>query len=83
MIQLNQLQWRDFLTQPNPVATALMAKMQIGSAERPRVKAECLRLRVTLRLDPVRMQLISGFVDNYLKLTPEEETAFTLEDRSD
>ncbi|MBE9078496.1 DUF4351 domain-containing protein [Romeria aff. gracilis LEGE 07310] len=79
VIQLNQLHWRDFLSQPNPVATALMAKMQIAPAERPRVKAECLRLLVTLRLDPARMQLISGFVDTYLKLTPEEETAFTLE----
>ncbi|MCC5619634.1 Rpn family recombination-promoting nuclease/putative transposase, partial [Nostoc sp. CHAB 5836] len=28
-IQLNRLNWRDFLTQPNPVAAALMAKMNI------------------------------------------------------
>jgi hypothetical protein len=29
-IQLNHLNWRDFLTQPNPVAAALMAKMETG-----------------------------------------------------
>jgi predicted transposase YdaD len=79
VIQLNQLNWRDFLRQPNPVAAALMAKMQIDPADRPRVKAECLRLLVTLRLDPARMQLISGFVDTYLTLTPDEETTFNLE----
>lgn len=79
MIQLNRLNWRDFLDRPNPVATALMAKMNIAPVDRPRVKAQCLRLLVTLKLDPARMQLISGFVDTYLKLTPEEETTFTLE----
>ncbi len=50
-IQLNQLSWRDYLTQQNPVAVALMAKMNIPTSERPQVKAECLRLLTTLRLD--------------------------------
>ena len=79
VIQLNRLHWRDFLDHPNPVATALMAKMNIAIEDRPKAKAQCLRLLVTLKLDPARMQLISGFVDTYLKLTPEEETAFTME----
>ncbi len=78
-IQLNRLNWRDFLNQPNPIASALMAKMQIKPEERPQVKAQCLRLLVTLRLDPSRMQLISGFVDTYLNLTQEEEEAFQRE----
>lgn len=76
VLQLNQLHWRDFLTQSNPVASALMAKMQIAPGDRPKVKAECLRLLVTLKLDPARMQLISGFVDTYLTLTPAEESVF-------
>ncbi|MFN6571608.1 Rpn family recombination-promoting nuclease/putative transposase [Dendronalium sp. ChiSLP03b] len=75
-IQLNRLSWRDFLTQPNPVAAALMSKMNIPQPERPQVKAECLRLLATLRLDPARMQLISGFVDTYLRLDTAEEQAF-------
>jgi hypothetical protein len=78
-IQLNRLNWRDFLNQPNPVASALMAKMQIEPEERPQVKAQCLRLLVTLKLDPSRMQLISGFVDTYLNLTQEEEEVFARE----
>lgn len=76
VIQLNCLNWRDYLGQANPVASALMAKMQISPQDRPKVKAECLRLLVTLRLDPARMQLISGFVDTYLTLTESEEQAF-------
>jgi hypothetical protein len=78
-LQLNRLNWRDFLNQPNPVASALMAKMRIKPEERPQVKAQCLRLLVTLRLDPSRLQLISGFVDTYLNLTQEEEDLFARE----
>jgi hypothetical protein len=76
IIQLNRLNWRDYLGQANPVASALMAKMQIAPIDRPKVKAQCLRLLVTLRLDPARMQLISGFVDTYLDLTELEERLF-------
>lgn len=75
-IQLNQLSWRDYLTQRNPVAAALMSKMNIAPSERPRVKAECLRLLLTLQLDPARMQLISGFVDTYLRLNAQEKQVF-------
>lgn len=73
VIQLNRLNWRDFIRQQNPVATALMAKMNIAPAERRQVKLECLRLMATLKLDPARMQLISGFVDTYLKLNRQEQ----------
>ena len=73
VIQLNQLNWRDFVQQPNPVASALMAKMNIEPSDRRRVKLECLRLLATLRLDPAKMQLISGFIDTYLRLSSEEE----------
>lgn len=76
VVQLNRLNWRDFLQHHNPVAAALMAKMKIDRRDRPTVKAECLRLLVTLKLDPARMQLISGFVDTYLNLDPQEESLF-------
>ena len=76
VLQLNRLNWRDFLNQHNPIASALMARMQIAPKDRPRVKAECLRLLVTLKLDPAKMQLISGFVDVYLNLDEAEEQIF-------
>lgn len=76
VVQLNRLSWRDFVNTPNPVASALMAKMQIAPADRWRVKWECLRLLATLRLDRARMRLISGFVDQYLRLSREENARF-------
>jgi hypothetical protein len=79
VVQLNRLNWRDFLNQRNPVASALMAKMQIAPEDRPKVKAQCLRLLVTLRLDPAKMQLISGFIDTYLNLNESEEQVFQSE----
>lgn len=75
-IQLNRLSWRDYLSQRNPVAAALMAKMHIDPADRPKVKAECLRLLATLKLDPARTRLISGFVDTYLTLSETEVQVF-------
>jgi hypothetical protein len=76
VIQLNRLRWRDFVRRPNPIASALMAKMAIAPADRPRVKLECLRLLATLRLDPARTRLISGFIDTYLQLNAHEATQF-------
>jgi len=78
-IQLNRLNWRDYLNQANPVASALMAKMMIAEKDRPKVKAECMRLLAKLKLNPARMQLISGFVDTYLKLNQIEEIEFKKE----
>jgi hypothetical protein len=76
LIQLNQLNWRDFLQQENPVAAALMAKMKIEPQDRRRVKYECLRLLATLKLNPAKMKLISGFIDTYLRLNAEEARLF-------
>jgi predicted transposase/invertase (TIGR01784 family) len=81
VVQLNQFNWRDFINQRNPLASALMAKMKIDRKDRPKVKAECLRLLVTLKLDPARMQLISGFVDTYLRLNKSETREFESEVR--
>jgi hypothetical protein len=79
VIQLNRLNWRDFVRSHNPMASALMARMSIAREDRPRVKLECLRLLATLRLDHAKMQLIAGFVDAYLRLNAEEEQTFRRE----
>jgi Domain of unknown function (DUF4351)/Putative transposase, YhgA-like len=79
VIQLNRLDWRDFLNRPNPVAAALMSKMRIAPKDRAKVKAECLRLLVTLKLDPAKNRLISKFVDTYLRLNRQEEQVFQAE----
>ena len=79
VIQLNRLNWRDFVRKSNPVASALMAKMKIAPEDRPRVKLECIRLLTSLTLDSARMHMIAGFVDSYLRLDDEEEHAYQIE----
>ncbi len=37
IVQLNRLDWHDFLKQKNPIAAALMAKMKIALGDRPKV----------------------------------------------
>ena len=71
-VQLNQLEWSDFVKNPNPLASALMARMKIGKRDRPRVKLECFRLLATLSLDAAKSELISHFVNSYLALNPQE-----------
>ena len=53
-----------------------MAKMKVAERDRPRVKLECLRLMLTLKLDRARMRLIASFVDTYLSLNEAEEGRF-------
>ncbi len=72
VIQLNRLDWRDYLTKDNPAASALMAKMGIKTADRVTAKKECLRMIARLKLDPARTHLLGGFVDSYLRLLAEE-----------
>jgi predicted transposase YdaD len=73
VVQLNRLNWRDFANRPNPVAAALMAKMRIEPKDRKRVKLQCLRLMLTLKLDQAKMGLIAGFVNTYLRLSEQQE----------
>jgi len=72
VIQLSRLNWRYFAQRPNPTAAALMARMGMAPAERPRVKLECLRLLTRLKLPPDRAHFLSGFIDTYLRLNPRE-----------
>jgi flagellar biosynthesis/type III secretory pathway protein FliH len=50
--------------------------MNIAPEDRVKVKLECLRLLATMKLNPAKMQLISGFVDSYLKLSRAEFEQF-------
>jgi len=76
VIQLNRLNWRDYLTQDNPIASALMAKMGIEQKDRVTAKKECLRMIARLRLDSARTHLLGGFVDSYIKLLEAERKKF-------
>lgn len=79
VIQLNRLNWRDYLGRDNPVASALMAKIGFGVPERVTVKKECLRMIARLKLDAARTRLLTGFVDTYLRLSENENEKFSQE----
>jgi hypothetical protein len=79
VVQLNRLNWRDYVTHKNPVASALLARMLIAPEDRPFVKLECLRLMVSLKLNQSKMRLISGFIDTYLQLNAKEIEIFKQE----
>ncbi len=79
VIQLNRLNWREYLTQDNPIASALMAKMGIESKDRVTAKKECLRMIARLKLDSARTHLLGGFIDSYLKLLTEEHKKLEVE----
>jgi hypothetical protein len=71
-IQLNSLNWRDYLHHRNPIAIALMSRMQVAPEDRTTVKAECLRLLETLQLAPTEKNLIVKFVSKSLNLSAEK-----------
>ncbi len=79
VVQLNRLDWREFLQTANPIAAALMARMRIANADRWRVKAACMRSLAGQPLSGVQRRLIGQFVDQYLPLNAPQEALFRAE----
>src|SRR5258707_15363196 len=57
----------------------MMVRMMIPRADRPKVKAQIMRLVSTMRLTLEKMGLIIAFVERYLALTAKEMVAFERE----
>ncbi|MDQ0178000.1 Rpn family recombination-promoting nuclease/putative transposase [Bacillus chungangensis] len=72
-LQLRQMNWRTFIYSNNPVAAALLSKMDYTAKERIQVKMEFLRMLVRMELNPAKMALINGFFETYLQLDHKEE----------
>ncbi len=79
LIELKRLAWRDFLRSENPVAGALMSRMNVARRDRPLVKAACMRVIAGVTLDPARRRMLAGFVNTYLKLDEKETERYMLE----
>lgn len=69
-IQLNRLNWRDYLQYNNPVAAALMTEMGVKESEFVTVRAECLRTlaRMQQQISQEMGELIAEFWETYLPL---------------
>jgi hypothetical protein len=73
LIKLKKLNWRNFLGSENPVAIALMAKMEYNKEERTHLKAQILRIIGSgVIRDEKKSRLVRDFVEYYLPLDKKE-----------
>lgn len=72
-VELNKLNWRDFIRQDNPLAGTLMSKMDYTETDKIEIKKEFLRILVRSELDAAYNHELTTFFETYLKLTNEEE----------
>ncbi|MBL8149661.1 MAG: DUF4351 domain-containing protein, partial [Blastocatellia bacterium] len=86
VVQLNRFNWKDYLKTDNPLATAMMVKMNVAAQDRIKVKVECTRRILGLKregksskLDDDKTQMLLNFIQTYPKLTSEEEKEFRKE----
>ena len=71
-IQLNRLKWQDYIGRNNPVAVALMAKMNVKPEDRATVRKEFYTLFTAGKLNNRQIGIIDEFMRSYLKLTKQE-----------
>lgn len=79
VIQLNQLHWRDYIQHPNPLATALLTRMQVAPHERRMVKSACMAYVMGLPISAKRQRVLRQFLEIYLPLQPAEESLLQAE----
>ena len=75
-IKLKNMDWKQFLKQNNPLAYALMAKMDIDKKQKTKLKADFLRLAIGSEVNPARESLLVDFIENYIKLNSREQKEF-------
>lgn len=78
-VQLNRLDWKDYATQINPIAAALMAKMKVAPDDRWLVELKSMELLSKLNLSPAHAKFISEFFDTYLRPTASEKAKINAE----
>ena len=67
------MNWRSYIHTNNPVAAALLSKMEYSEKEKVQVKKEFLCMLVKMKLNPAKAALINGFFETYLTLNKKEE----------
>ncbi|WP_369816897.1 DUF4351 domain-containing protein [Salinicoccus sp. YB14-2] len=72
-VELNKLNWRNFIHRDNPLAGTLMSKMDYNDVDKIEIKKEFLRILVRSELDAAHNHELTTFFETYLKLTNEEE----------
>lgn len=80
-LHLQKQNWRQYIKNDNPVASAMMSKMGYTEDERVQVKLEFIKTLARLKLDMEKSHLLLGFFEAYLTLNKEEEEKFMDEAR--
>jgi predicted transposase YdaD len=75
-IKLKHYNWRKFLDSNNPLAYALMAKMDYAKSERVKLKADFLRLILKAEINSAKQSILVDFIENYVRLTSKEQQVF-------
>jgi hypothetical protein len=76
LIKLKHLNYRSFVNSGNPLALALMAKMDYNRKEQVGLKADFLRWILGAPMDSARRSLLVHFVETYMPLTEPEQLEF-------
>jgi hypothetical protein len=67
LVSLRKHSWKDYTQSNNPVAAALMSKMNFAEEEKVRVKLEFTRMVLNMKLDSARMSLGIRAPDNPIR----------------
>lgn len=76
LLKLKNMNWREFLGSNNPLAYALMAKMDYSKKERVKLKAEFLRMILEMGISKTKKSMLVEFIESYIKLNKKEEEEF-------
>ncbi|WP_240507972.1 hypothetical protein [Virgibacillus indicus] len=72
-LEVRKMNCREYIDSNNPVAAALLSKMNFSMKERVQVRLEFLRMMTRMELNPAKTRLIYGFFEQYLTLEKREE----------
>ncbi|MCK4257661.1 MAG: hypothetical protein KAX49_01710 [Halanaerobiales bacterium] len=77
-IQLRKESWKKYIKSNNPVAAALISKMDWTEKEKIKVKLEFLRMVTRMRLDDMKTDFLIKFFETYLPITEKDEEFFQM-----
>ena len=72
VVQLNRFNWHNFAHSDNPIAAALMPKMNVARSEYPELELICNRLICASDLPSEKKYILLEFKDEYLALNEDE-----------
>jgi predicted transposase/invertase (TIGR01784 family) len=75
-VHLVRENWRDYIRKNNPVAAALLSKMNYTEEEKVSIKIEFSRMMANMQLDLAKSTLLTIFFETYLKLSKEQDKEY-------